>query len=725
MSTEESNKAKELSMDEVFLGRIKDYVLRNISRDQFSFELLSSEIGYSRSQINRKLKKITDKSLSTFVREIRLEEAFKLLKARAGTASDIAYRTGFSSPAYFNQCFHSYFGITPGEVSKQKGLTKGADPKAEKTKKIIVENGWAIASYITILLIIGFMVVYIIGEKQRAGENNMKKSVAVLPFYDFSQEPCKEYICEGLTGEIISNLYKIESFDVVPSLTSVLKYKNSGKDIKEIAEELQVNYVLECQYKRIEDTLRFSFFLIEAKSGRHIWQNDYHEAAEMITGIPADIAFHIADQLNTVITNSEKSKIRTIYTTNSEAYNLYLQANYLISKGRQGKENFESSIDLLQEAIAMDPDFALAYSALASSYLRLYWFNWDESEGILAGAKGLIENALRIDPELAEAYIEMAHYYYHGLLDYANALDMLDKANKIMPGHYRISYLKALIYRRMGKWEESLQLFQESLENNPRSQETLFNMAETYFFLRRYQEALEIFEAERMTDPANKVIYISEMIIYILRDGNTRYAEKILEESEKVGIKEDMLRISLFHNPISMNLYKGELEEALDYLSRSDWPGHFNMLYYHPRSLYKAWIYDLMNLQDKADIYFDATRKELDSLLSIFPDDPRYYGAMGLALAGLGEEEMAIDYAKQAVQILPIEKDAYKGLARIEELARVYVMLDEYDAAIQQIEILLSKPGPYSVPKMKLDPKWKPLWYYPGFIRLTERYSLR
>lgn len=119
MSPAESHREKETSMDEVFLNRIREYVLDNISNEEFSLESLSSEIGYSRSQIHRKLKRITGKSLSTFVREIRLGEALRLIKINAGTVSDIAYRTGFSSPAYFNKCFSDYYGITPGEAGKQ------------------------------------------------------------------------------------------------------------------------------------------------------------------------------------------------------------------------------------------------------------------------------------------------------------------------------------------------------------------------------------------------------------------------------------------------------------------------------------------------------------------------------------------------------------------------------------------------------------------------------
>ena len=141
MSPGESHMEEELSKDEIFLNKIRDYVIRNISSEEFSLEALIHEIGYSRSQVHKKLKKITGKSLSVFVREIRLEEALKLLRAKAGTASEIAYRTGFSSPAYFNQCFNDYYGITPGEVGKQGSQNKKPVSITRKIKGSSITNG--------------------------------------------------------------------------------------------------------------------------------------------------------------------------------------------------------------------------------------------------------------------------------------------------------------------------------------------------------------------------------------------------------------------------------------------------------------------------------------------------------------------------------------------------------------------------------------------------------
>jgi tetratricopeptide (TPR) repeat protein len=146
---------------------------------------------------------------------------------------------------------------------------------------------------------------------------------------------------------------------------------------------------------------------------------------------------------------------------------------------------------------------------------------------------------------------------------------------------------------------------------------------------------------------------------------------------------------------------------------------------HNPKTMFQAMIYKLMNLPDKAVAYYDSMRIVLEMNLKEYLEDPRILSSLGIAHAGLGEKEKAINYGKEAVKLYSLEKDAFIGLSRIEELALVYVMVEEFDPAMEQIEILLLNPGPYSAPLLKLDPRWKPLWDHPEFIRLTEKYAVK
>jgi len=607
-----------------------------------------------------------------------------------------------------------------GGMIKTEPVNKVKEEDIPKTS-----NGWKLASYISFVVIVGLIALNLFARKGKTTiDKSLEKSIAVLPFLNLSGDPGQDYICEGLTGEIINNLYKIKSLKRVPSLTSVLNYRNSQKDISEIATELQVNYVLECQYKKLSDQLRFSTLLIEAESGTNVWQHDFDRQLTELSAIPSDIAMDIAEQLETVITSPEKRNVTKIYTTNPEAYELYHQANFFGRKVRD-PEALISSVILLKEAIRLDPEFTLAYTSLADTYLKQYWFKYDQSKELLVLAKEAIDMALDVDPALPEGYIQYANYYYHGFLDYPKALDQLERASELTTNTSEIDFLYALVYRRMGEWDQSIFHFKNALSKDPRAIDIIGNLTETYFFMGRYEEALELCETVRRIDPGSVIYYENKISTYLLRDGNTRNALEVLNDAARIHLEIEVLKHSLYLTPLSIHIYHGDFQEALDFLSSEDWQGEFSIIYYYPKSLLQGWIYDQMELTQDARSCYNLARMELDSLLSLYPDDSRYNGAMGIACAGLGDKEDAIGYAERAVELRPLEKDAFFGMTRLEEMAWVYVMVKEYDAALHQIGILLSKPGPYSAPLLRLDPKWKPIWNHPEFIRLTEKYAVK
>jgi tetratricopeptide (TPR) repeat protein len=210
-----------------------------------------------------------------------------------------------------------------------------------------------------------------------------------------------------------------------------------------------------------------------------------------------------------------------------------------------------------------------------------------------------------------------------------------------------------------------------------------------------------------------------------MMDGNTVEAREVIEEAAMNNTSMYELLSAIDTPPFMLDVYDGNYQKALDFLSSTDWAGQNDVIQYYPKSMFQAMLYELMNIPEDAITYYDSMRIVLEMNLKEYPEDPRFLSSLGIANAGLGEKEKAINYGKEAVDLYSIEKDALLGLNRIEDLARIYVMVEEYDAALEQIEILLSNPGPYSAPLLKLDPKWKPLWDHPEFIRLTEKYAVK
>ena len=281
MSPGESHKEEELSKDEIFINKIRYYVIRNISSEEFSLEALVLELGYGRSQVHKKLKKITGKSLSIFVREIRLEEALKLLKAKAGTASDIAYRTGFSSPAYFNQCFNDYFGITPGEASKQeiqKPESLKAGSKQGSFSKPIKRKLRPVIIIIAVLLLAVIILVYPkIFNRDRLGQLGAqgKITVAVMPFLNMTNDTTWNIWQNGIKDELITHLTnskelkvrQTESIDYLIQSKGLTNYAPITPSIAHaISRELDADVFISGSIKQAGDKIRINAQIFDSKT---------------------------------------------------------------------------------------------------------------------------------------------------------------------------------------------------------------------------------------------------------------------------------------------------------------------------------------------------------------------------------------------------------------------------------------------------------------------------
>lgn len=675
--------------------------------------------------------------LSRFWQELKRRRVFHVVVVYATTAfvileaADIVFpRLGFADravtwvmillavgfPAVV--IFSWIFDVTPGGIEK----TKPAGDVPEDERKV-TPNSWKIATYISLVVILGLLAYNLfIGNIRMRIDASLEKSVAVLPFLNLSGDPNQEFICDGLAEEIITNLFKIASFDRVPTLNSVLRYKNSDKSIPTISEELGVNYILEGSYKRVDDRMRFTVTLKESKSDKQIWYQDYDQNSEFLSAIPSKIALQIAEHINTYLSGSEIEILERIPTSNQEAYIKYIEGNYYFNRTRKAAPLYKA-IEIYKEATALDPGFALAYTYMARCYVRIYWYQYDRSQSLLEECEKAIETAYRINPELPEVYIARANYYYQGFLDYANALEQLEIALGYIPGDAQLRHLFAIIYRRMGKWEQAIKEFEMAHRLDPESQVILVNMTGNYTLVSNYRKAEEYFTKLQKIDPNNIEHYSEINRFYLKRDGNTIKARELVENA--VIVNRSMYEsdeYAKYWAPVMLDVFDGNYQKALNHLSSVEWEGFINHLYYYPKNLLKAWIYLLLELQDEAEIYFDSSRIQLENSLLDLPDDPRIVSALGVAYAGSGNKTKAVEYGLKAVELYPLEKDAINGLFRVDDLAWIYILLKEYDKALKQIEILLSNPGFFSGPFLKLDPKYKPLWDHPDFLQLVEEY---
>ncbi|MGB5431103.1 helix-turn-helix domain-containing protein, partial [Eudoraea sp.] len=256
--------AKELSMDQAFIKKLTDLLEINLENEHFGVQQLAEKVGLSRSQLHRKLKAITGKSSSSFIRHFRLMKAREMLADNVATVSEIAYRVGFSSPTYFNTCFRIYYGYSPGKV---KYRNKDADPETSINEIEVEGNKPPVAKtydkvedrpfkkrfvlvpvLVSLLVLLVAYIFYLRFDNANTTADSLTisadKSIAVLPFKNYSGDPEMDPFCEGMTDEVISRITKIKSFSKVSSRTSILPYKESGKSMPEIASELGVTHIL-------------------------------------------------------------------------------------------------------------------------------------------------------------------------------------------------------------------------------------------------------------------------------------------------------------------------------------------------------------------------------------------------------------------------------------------------------------------------------------------------
>lgn len=349
------------------------------------------------------------------------------------------------------------------DIHPEEGIVKTEADDAIKTKESTKRtNVWKIATYTSVVIIVGLLAFNIFkGKRDIKIDESLRKSIAVLPFHNYSGDSDEDYMCEGLTDEIISHLFKVRSFDEVRSLTSVLPFKDSEQSINEIAQKLQVTYILEGSYKRMGEELKITAQLIESKNDKHIWLKDYELPYTEIPGIPGEIAMQIANHLKAFVSEEVQSSIGQVPTENIEAYELMQQAIRLHNSGLFS--NRFQVRDLAERAIELDPDYANAYAIIGMSHLMegIYWGD-KEMRSVAWEADRYTAKALEIDPCNLMAKVVISCINFWVKWDYAEVFKIRSKFPNISESELFNKYAEQEFYLQMGEYETVVNLLKEN-----------------------------------------------------------------------------------------------------------------------------------------------------------------------------------------------------------------------------------------------------------------------
>jgi serine/threonine protein kinase/Tfp pilus assembly protein PilF len=567
---------------------------------------------------------------------------------------------------------------------------------------------------LSVALAIGLGVVF--WNRESAGP--LAKSIAVLPFENLSSDPDNAYFADGVQDEILANLARIADLKVI-GRTSVMQYKSDvARDLSKIGRQLGVGNVLEGSVQRAGNRVRVNAQLVDARTHRQLWGQTYDRDLADIFAIQSEIAIAIADELHAKLSPIEKSEIERPATSDMVALNLYNRAGTLLlgSFSSAVGAKLLQAVDLLNEAVARDPSFFHAYCRLAFTHDRLYFLGLDHSPARLALAEAAVRAASRLRPDAGETHLARAEDLYQGHLDYNGALAELELARRTLPNHPRIFELKGYIERRQGHWEESTRSLERSIELDPRDSFTLLQIGLSYGMLHRYPEQISVFERAVAVAPNDAASKVALAIVQFHWKADTKPLHETIDSIRATnpgGLKD------VTSDWLSCAMAERDLEAARNALNAfgdapmTDYNVHLN------RPLIEGVLARMANDEDKAQAAFTAARAQQEKTVQAQPDYGPALCVLGLIDAALGRKDEALQEARRAVELTPVEKESLTGPHMIKYLAMTAAWAGDKDLACEQLAIAVRPPATVSYGQLKLLPWWDPLRGDPRFEQIV------
>jgi TolB-like protein/Tfp pilus assembly protein PilF len=532
-----------------------------------------------------------------------------------------------------------------------------------------------------------------------------RKMIVVLPFENLGAEE-DAYFAAGITEEITSRLSAIQGLGVI-SRTSANQYRDTTKSLRQIGEELGVDYVLlgtvRWEHSSGPSRVRVTPQLVRASEDTQRWSESYDREIDEIFKVQSEIAEKVIAQLNVTLLQAEREALQGQPTENNDAYQVYLRGrSKLESLVPRNEDEGLQAVQMFEDALKLDPNFALAAAWLSRAHSGLHWGGFDVSPERLDLAKQAADRALALQPDLPEAHLALGYYYYWGHRAYDPALEQFQLVGQVRPNDTQVLTGIGYIRRRQGQFEEALEHLKKALVLDPRNASLASNVGNTHTMLRQYQQAQTYYDLSLSLDPLQLTPYLEKSINFRLWKGDPRLSREILERAPHGDIY-----LSL--DWIEQNFHERRFHEAVRRIEALplDWVRNQEQVY--PKVLLEAHAYRYLGQKERARQLYEEARRLLTEEVALNDEDPRLQSSLGIALAGLGRREEAMAAAGRAVELSPVSKDAVSGPHRLVDLARISAMLGMDQTALDQIVVVLGMPAPLSVATLRTDPIWDPL----------------
>jgi len=474
--------------------------------------------------------------------------------------------------------------------------------------------------------------------------------------------------------------------------------------------------------QRAANKIRVNAQLLDARTDAHLWAQTYDRDLADVFAIQSEIAKAIAEQLQAKLSPNEKAAIEKPPTTDLAAFDLYTRAKTLLSTAFNDLQNVQQAVELLNEAVARDPGFFEAYYQLAYAHGWAYSALGDHTSARLALAEAALQAVTRLRPDADETHLARANYLYTCLRDYNGALAELEVARRTLPNDPRIFALTGYILRRRGQLEEGVRSLERSVELDPRNVATLQEVAGSYQHLRRYPEEAVALDRVLTIVPNDGATKVNRAFVDFDWKAETRPLHEVIDPILAAGLPgaiSDAAGAWFFcalaeRDPTTA-------ERALVALGDNPSWGDGPVLL--SRSFAEGLLARMMKDEARARASFSKARLEQEKIVQAQPDYGPPLCVLGLIDAALGRKEEALREGRRAIELSPVEKDAFTGSQMLVYFAMIAAWVGEKDTALVFLAAdAQSASGSVlaTYGSLKLLPFWDPLRGDPRFEKIVQ-----
>jgi TolB-like protein/tetratricopeptide (TPR) repeat protein len=544
----------------------------------------------------------------------------------------------------------------------------------------------------------------------------LEKSIAVLPFEDLSEGKQDTFLPDGLQDDILTALSKVSDLRVISRTSASTYAPDKYRNYRDIAQSLGVAYILEGTVRRAGEKILVTTQLTDARRDARVFTEKYERDSTNVFGIQAHLVHRVASAMQATITAPEAAAIELRPTKDIMAYGLYVRAQTIIANSYNAQLNkLLQAVDLLDQAIARDHDFYLAYCQLAAAHNYIYFFGFDHTPARIALAGNALKTVERLRPDAGETHLAKATFLYRCFLDYDHARAQLALAQRVLPNNSEIFELTGYIDRRQGLWNESARSLQKAFELDPRNFSLLQQIASSYQELRQFGAMAAALDRAIAIVPHDLDNRITRAYVDVEWRAETRPLHQTIQDllrenpASAPDLGDQWLYVSLCERDPSA------AAQALAAIPATGISPDLNL----PHSYCEALVARLKGNEADARKAFLAARTEVEKTVREQPNYGPALSVLGLIDAALGRKDDAMREGRHALEILPPTKDAIDGAEVMKYLGVIYAWCGEKDLALEQIAATLRIPSTLSYGNLKLHPNWDNLRGDPRFEKIV------